>query len=221
MTDRPSATSVRPVTADAGRSAGGTSVDTNAPTVRLPRIAPTPPTAPRHTRSPRPPGRGAAGARCVGAVPRAGTARRGVAGDGRGSARGEGHDRTGRDGGPTGSAATAAPPTVGSTSGVAAAPGVIAPPLRVAAPTSVPVAAARSAAPAPQRAVPPAPRVTTHPAPAPAAAPDLRPVADPAPSGPYYANCSAARAAGAAPLHTSDPGYRPALDRDHDGVACE
>jgi endonuclease YncB( thermonuclease family) len=43
-----------------------------------------------------------------------------------------------------------------------------------------------------------------------------------APSGSvYYANCAAARAAGAAPLHTGDPGYRAGLDRDHDGVACE
>ncbi len=39
--------------------------------------------------------------------------------------------------------------------------------------------------------------------------------------GVYYANCSAARAAGAAPLHLGDPGYRPALDRDGDGIACE
>ena len=39
--------------------------------------------------------------------------------------------------------------------------------------------------------------------------------------GAYYANCTAARAAGAAPLHRGDPGYRPALDRDGDGVACE
>ncbi|MDH2443471.1 excalibur calcium-binding domain-containing protein [Amnibacterium sp. CER49] len=37
----------------------------------------------------------------------------------------------------------------------------------------------------------------------------------------YYANCSAARAAGAAPLHTGDAGYRSGLDRDGDGVACE
>jgi Excalibur calcium-binding domain len=37
----------------------------------------------------------------------------------------------------------------------------------------------------------------------------------------YYANCSAARAAGAAPLHKGDPGYRSGLDRDSDGVACE
>lgn len=37
----------------------------------------------------------------------------------------------------------------------------------------------------------------------------------------YYSNCSAAKAAGAAPLYKGDPGYRSALDRDHDGVACE
>ncbi|MEU3340670.1 excalibur calcium-binding domain-containing protein [Streptomyces sp. NPDC006668] len=37
----------------------------------------------------------------------------------------------------------------------------------------------------------------------------------------YYKNCDAARAAGAAPLHRGDPGYRTELDRDGDGVACE
>ena len=37
----------------------------------------------------------------------------------------------------------------------------------------------------------------------------------------YYKNCSAARAAGAAPIHYGEPGYRPKLDRDSDGVACE
>ncbi|HYJ74291.1 MAG TPA: excalibur calcium-binding domain-containing protein [Kineosporiaceae bacterium] len=37
----------------------------------------------------------------------------------------------------------------------------------------------------------------------------------------YYANCSAARAAGDTPLYRGDPGYRPGLDRDGDGVACE
>ncbi|WP_405671452.1 excalibur calcium-binding domain-containing protein [Streptomyces sp. NBC_01530] len=44
-----------------------------------------------------------------------------------------------------------------------------------------------------------------------------------APSNPYvyYKNCDAARAAGAAPLHRGDPGYRAELDRDGDGVACE
>ena len=38
---------------------------------------------------------------------------------------------------------------------------------------------------------------------------------------PYYRNCDAARAAGVAPLHSGDPGYRPGLDRDGDGIACE
>ncbi|MEU0391282.1 excalibur calcium-binding domain-containing protein [Streptomyces sp. NPDC006208] len=37
----------------------------------------------------------------------------------------------------------------------------------------------------------------------------------------YYANCSAVRAAGAAPIRTGDPGYGRHLDRDGDGVACE
>ena len=37
----------------------------------------------------------------------------------------------------------------------------------------------------------------------------------------YYANCSAARAAGAAPVRRGDPGYGGHLDRDGDGVGCE
>ena len=37
----------------------------------------------------------------------------------------------------------------------------------------------------------------------------------------YYPDCHAARAAGAAPIGIGEPGYRPALDRDGDGVACE
>jgi hypothetical protein len=37
----------------------------------------------------------------------------------------------------------------------------------------------------------------------------------------HYANCAAARAAGAAPLLKGQPGYSSALDRDGDGVACE
>jgi hypothetical protein len=37
----------------------------------------------------------------------------------------------------------------------------------------------------------------------------------------FYANCAQAKAAGAAPLHLGEPGYRPALDRDRDGIACE
>ena len=37
----------------------------------------------------------------------------------------------------------------------------------------------------------------------------------------YYPNCDAARAAGAAPIHRGEPGYRPELDADDDGIACE
>lgn len=37
----------------------------------------------------------------------------------------------------------------------------------------------------------------------------------------YYANCDAVRAAGKAPLYRGQPGYRPGLDRDNDGIACE
>lgn len=43
----------------------------------------------------------------------------------------------------------------------------------------------------------------------------------PARSDVYYANCSQARAAGAAPILRGEPGYRRALDRDNDGIACE
>lgn len=37
----------------------------------------------------------------------------------------------------------------------------------------------------------------------------------------YFPNCAAARAAGVAPIHSGEPGYRRKLDRDGDGVACE
>lgn len=36
-----------------------------------------------------------------------------------------------------------------------------------------------------------------------------------------FANCSEARAAGAAPVRRGDPGYSRRLDRDGDGVGCE
>jgi hypothetical protein len=50
------------------------------------------------------------------------------------------------------------------------------------------------------------------------------PIANAAPSTSedvYYPNCTAARQAGAAPIYQGQPGYRPGLDRDGDGVACE
>lgn len=37
----------------------------------------------------------------------------------------------------------------------------------------------------------------------------------------YYPSCAAARAAGAAPITIGHPGYRPELDADNDGIACE
>jgi hypothetical protein len=39
--------------------------------------------------------------------------------------------------------------------------------------------------------------------------------------GRAYANCSEARAAGAAPVRAGDPGYSRKLDRDGDGIGCE
>ena len=41
------------------------------------------------------------------------------------------------------------------------------------------------------------------------------------PNAVYYPNCDAARATGAAPIHRGQPGYRPQLDADSDGIACE
>ncbi len=37
----------------------------------------------------------------------------------------------------------------------------------------------------------------------------------------YYRNCAEAWAAGAAPLYRGRPGYRPEMDGDGDGIACE
>jgi hypothetical protein len=37
----------------------------------------------------------------------------------------------------------------------------------------------------------------------------------------YYRNCDAARAAGVAPIDRGEPGYRPEMDGDSDGIACE
>ncbi|MEO5778810.1 MAG: DUF1524 domain-containing protein [Arthrobacter oryzae] len=43
----------------------------------------------------------------------------------------------------------------------------------------------------------------------------------PAPAVSAYANCAAARAAGAAPVRAGQPGYSSSLDGDADGIACE
>ncbi|MET7990711.1 excalibur calcium-binding domain-containing protein [Amycolatopsis sp. NPDC005232] len=78
-------------------------------------------------------------------------------------------------------------------------------------------------APTPQAPAPPAPPETKNKE---AVAPPVRTTEeqpDPKPdtSSVYFKNCTAAKAADAAPLYAGEPGYRSALDRDHDGVACE
>jgi len=54
-----------------------------------------------------------------------------------------------------------------------------------------------------------------------APAPVQQPVpAEPAPE-PSYANCTAVKAAGAAPIYPGQPGWEDKFDRDHDGMGCE
>jgi hypothetical protein len=57
--------------------------------------------------------------------------------------------------------------------------------------------------------------------PVPGPAPVGVPAGTPAAPAQPYANCAAARAAGAAPLHRGDPGWSDAMDGDGDGIACE
>jgi hypothetical protein len=83
-----------------------------------------------------------------------------------------------------------------------------------AAPTTTTIAPTTTTAAAPTTtttAAPPPPPPTTA---------ATQPPPPPAPST-YYANCSAARAAGAAPVYRGQPGYGSHLDRDDDGVGCE
>ncbi|MDJ0376405.1 DUF1524 domain-containing protein [Cryobacterium sp. PH31-L1] len=54
----------------------------------------------------------------------------------------------------------------------------------------------------------------------PVVVPAPAPVAD-TPSDVYFQNCTAAREAGAAPVHVGEPGYGRHLDRDGDGTGCE
>jgi Protein of unknown function (DUF1524)/Excalibur calcium-binding domain len=64
------------------------------------------------------------------------------------------------------------------------------------------------------------PVLTTAP-PRTSAAPDTTAAARAPSVGGPFADCSAARAAGAAPVRRGDPGYAGHLDRDGDGVGCE
>lgn len=108
-------------------------------------------------------------------------------------------------------------PTVGPTAGgESASPSplaittTLAPASHIAATTAPPRVSTPAAAPAPVRTVPPRTVAPVPPV-----------VAAPAPATVYYANCTAVRNAGVAPLKQGQPGYRAALDRDHDGQACE
>lgn len=40
-------------------------------------------------------------------------------------------------------------------------------------------------------------------------------------AGDDWGGCDAARAAGTAPIYRGEPGYRPEMDGDDDGIACE
>lgn len=70
--------------------------------------------------------------------------------------------------------------------------------------------------PADYRKANPMPRLSPAPPIARAPSPSLA-----RPSGVYYRNCKEAWAAGAAPLRRGAPGYRPEMDGDGDGIACE
>ncbi|MEO8547703.1 MAG: excalibur calcium-binding domain-containing protein [Sphingomicrobium sp.] len=53
-------------------------------------------------------------------------------------------------------------------------------------------------------------------------APATTPAASAAPDrSVYYAGCNEVRARGKAPLYAGQPGYRPEMDGDRDGIACE
>ncbi|MFF9849626.1 excalibur calcium-binding domain-containing protein [Streptomyces litmocidini] len=83
------------------------------------------------------------------------------------------------------------------------------------APTPEPTTAPpRTSAPKPARTRTPAPEPTTE-------EPEPVRTTEEAPTDVHYANCTAVRAAGAAPIHRGEPGYDSHLDRDGDGVACE
>lgn len=69
---------------------------------------------------------------------------------------------------------------------------------------------------------PPAPKTTPKTTPKPVPPPKTQQPAPPKPpAAAYYANCAAAKAAGAAPVYRGQPGYGRHLDRDGDGVGCE
>ncbi|MFG2713223.1 excalibur calcium-binding domain-containing protein [Streptomyces goshikiensis] len=83
--------------------------------------------------------------------------------------------------------------------------------------------AARQASKAPAPAASPTPARTAVPVSTPVPPkpkkPQTPPPADDEPV--FFQNCDAAKAAGKAPVRRGQPGYRDALDRDKDGIACD
>jgi Excalibur calcium-binding domain/Protein of unknown function (DUF732) len=113
---------------------------------------------------------------------------------------------------------TTPPPTTTTTAGVAAGAGAGAGvPRRIAAP-------ARTTTAVPKRTTPRPPTPTAT-ATATSTTRAGTPTSEAASGGgggsAFYKNCAAARAAGAAPIRAGEAGYRPALDSDKNGVACE
>lgn len=111
-------------------------------------------------------------------------------------------------------------------------------PPRTTAPTWTPTPTTRVAVPTPSSSPTPTPIITapiTTPAPItttalPPTATYLPPETTAAPppatqapvaAGAYFRNCREAHAAGRYNIPVGDPAYRPGLDRDHDGFACE
>lgn len=74
---------------------------------------------------------------------------------------------------------------------------------------------------APTPAPPTVPATKAAPNPPPPVETTEEPPADPPSDSVYYKNCKDAKAHGATNIHSWEPGYRPALDGNHDGVACE
>ncbi|WP_067433536.1 excalibur calcium-binding domain-containing protein [Nocardioides jensenii] len=90
---------------------------------------------------------------------------------------------------------------------------------RWAAPTRVDHDITDPGAPAPSE--PPRPTSTRSSQPSSQPSPQPSPPPVKSLTSTYFKNCDAARAAGAAPVHSGDPGYGRHLDRDGDGVGCE
>jgi endonuclease YncB( thermonuclease family) len=65
------------------------------------------------------------------------------------------------------------------------------------------------------------PTVQPVPVAAPVPVPPPAPAPASAPTAVYYKNCTAVRAAGAAPIRAGDPGWQTKFDGDGDGVGCE